>query len=675
MNKYLSALPYIVLFLGVAYVGIKAAKPLSSENEVNYAALGEIPIADAGRFKPLSSLVETSLYIISGRHEVVTEDGKRIPAMRWFVDVFDTTKFHFFSGPAAKYKIFRIENEDILKLLHLPKRPQFFRYSLEEIQTYYDDFERAVDKASELQEKIKERKVIVSQPDRVRAEKILELSEKLTVYSKLLRRIPSPGDEKKPYRILPPQQENQEWQSLVDIDMQVRNFTKEEEEQINNNRLNYVQNILSATGIKDPNQLTPKQQALLKQKLVEYSNNYQLLEIAPNHRADISPLAAELTKIFQLAKEGNPECNSLLKNFKDSYYHTIPERQMFRIKLETILNRTNVFYYVIMLNIWVILLAATSWLVWQEPLRRSAVYLAIFCLVLETIGIVMRIWISGRPPVFNLYSSSIFISAGCGATCLVLEYLFPRALGVFWAGVMGAITNYVAHNILTLSGDPLEVVQAVLDTNFWLAVHVTTVSMGYVATLVSGGLGLIYIARGVFTPGFVKPAQKELTQMIYGTVCFALLLSFFGTVAGGIWADQSWGRFWGWDPKENGAVLVVCWNALILHARWCGMVRSRGLAVLSLMGNMVTVFSWFGTNQLGVGLHSYGFSKDLVELCKWVWLSHLCFIGIGCIPIRYWSSAPHFLSRSANATASSPENKSLTSLDQKEKKRHPQVQV
>jgi len=86
-----------------------------------------------------------------------------------------------------------------------------------------------------------------------------------------------------------------------------------------------------------------------------------------------------------------------------------------------------------------------------------------------------------------------------------------------------------------------------------------------------------------------------------------MLLSFVGTVLGGIWADQSWGRFWGWDPKENGAALVVLINAIILHARWGGMIRAKGIAVLAVAGNIVTAWSWFGTNMLGVGLHAYGF--------------------------------------------------------------------
>ena len=105
--------------------------------------------------------------------------------------------------------------------------------------------------------------------------------------------------------------------------------------------------------------------------------------------------------------------------------------------------------------------------------------------------------------------------------------------------------------------------------------------------------------------------------MVYGIVCFATLFSFVGTVLGGIWADQSWGRFWGWDPKENGALLIVLWNAIILHARWGGLVRERGLMNLAIFGNIVTAFSWFGVNMLGIGLHSYGFMDAAF---KWLML-------------------------------------------------------
>jgi ABC-type transport system involved in cytochrome c biogenesis permease subunit len=294
----------------------------------------------------------------------------------------------------------------------------------------------------------------------------------------------------------------------------------------------------------------------------------------------------------------------------------------------------------------------------------------------------------------------------------------------------------VAHH-LGGSGDTMEVMQAVLDTNFWLATHVTTVTLGYTATFVAGFLATAFIFRmlattvrkyytdtvapkgreavlfvlavlgwvaiptlllvGVFcglwvlwsggevlslavafvlslplwmaaavyaflvlqrrfaaAPAETKAGElpplvgvldalaltqessKGLAGMIYGVVCFATLLSFVGTVLGGIWADQSWGRFWGWDPKENGALLIVVMNALVLHARWGGMIRERGLAVLAIVGNMVTAWSWFGTNQLGVGLHAYGFNNSLALGCSIFWVSQLGLVALGLMPLRFW---------------------------------------
>src|SRR5262249_18741253 len=148
------------------------------------------------------------------------------------------------------------------------------------------------------------------------------------------------------------------------------------------------------------------------------------------------------------------------------------------------------------------------------------------------------------------------------------------------------------------------------DTNFWLATHVTCVTLGYTATFVAGVFAIVYVIRGGFPTPMDRAPAKSPRQMVYGTPCFATLFTLVGTVLGGIWADQSWGRFWGWDPKENGALLIVIMNALILHARWGGMVKERGMAVLAIAGNMVTAWSWFGTNQLGVGLHAYGFNNQ-----------------------------------------------------------------
>jgi ABC-type transport system involved in cytochrome c biogenesis permease subunit len=245
--------------------------------------------------------------------------------------------------------------------------------------------------------------------------------------------------------------------------------------------------------------------------------------------------------------------------------------------------------------------------------------------------------LEGRPPVTNLYSSAIFIGWGSVILGLILERFHRNGIGLAVASAIGFVTLIIAHN-LALGGDTMEMMQAVLDTNFWLATHVVVITLGYAATFVAGFLALLYILRGVFTTTLDRATAKSLSRMVYGIVCFATLFSFVGTVLGGIWADQSWGRFWGWDPKENGALMIVIWNALILHARWGGLVKERGLMNLVIFGNVVTAWSWFGVNMLGIGLHSYGFMA-----AAFLWL--MAFIGsqiiimlIGGLPLRFWRS-------------------------------------
>jgi ABC-type transport system involved in cytochrome c biogenesis permease subunit len=219
----------------------------------------------------------------------------------------------------------------------------------------------------------------------------------------------------------------------------------------------------------------------------------------------------------------------------------------------------------------------------------------------------------------------------------VLEWIYRNAIGSVAAGAIGFSTLLIAHH-LALGGDTLEMMRAVLDTNLWLATHVVTVTTGYAATFLAGFLAIIYIGRGVLTRSLDKPTADSLARMVYGVVCFATLFSFVGTVLGGIWADQSWGRFWGWDPKENGALLIVMWNAIILHARWGGMIKQRGLMCLAVAGNIFTSWSWFGTNMLGVGLHSYGFTDAAFWALSIFVVSQAAIILLANLPLDKWRS-------------------------------------
>jgi ABC-type transport system involved in cytochrome c biogenesis permease subunit len=276
-------------------------------------------------------------------------------------------------------------------------------------------------------------------------------------------------------------------------------------------------------------------------------------------------------------------------------------------------------------------------MVWPSELGRVAFWLTVLALILTTSGILTRMWLEGRPPVTNLYSSALFVGWIAVVFCVALEFFFRNAIGTAAAGLIGFCTLLIAY-YLSLGGDTLEMMRAVLDSNFWLGTHVVTVVAGYGATFLAGFLALIYIVRGTLTRSLDKGTADILARMVYGIVCFATLFSLIGTILGGIWADQSWGRFWGWDPKENGALIIVIWNAIILHARWGGLIRQRGLMCLAVFGNIVTSWSWFGVNMLGVGLHSYGFMDSaFVGLIAFV-ISQLGFIALANLPLEKWRS-------------------------------------
>jgi len=279
----------------------------------------------------------------------------------------------------------------------------------------------------------------------------------------------------------------------------------------------------------------------------------------------------------------------------------------------------------------VFLLVFFSWLAAPRFFNRTAFLLLVLGFAVHTGGLVARMVLQGRPPVTNLYSSAIFVGWAAVLLGIVLERFYRNGIGSLVSAVIGFLTLIIAQH-LSSEGDTLEMMRAVLDSNFWLATHVVCVTIGYSSTFLAGFLAILYVVRRLFDSGWTDEDAEDLERMVYGVVCFSLLFSFLGTILGGIWADQSWGRFWGWDPKENGALMIVLWNAFILHARVGGLAKPRSVMVMAIFGNVVTAFSWFGVNMLGIGLHSYGFMEK-----AFVWLVifaaiQAVFIMMGLLP-------------------------------------------
>jgi ABC-type transport system involved in cytochrome c biogenesis permease subunit len=299
-------------------------------------------------------------------------------------------------------------------------------------------------------------------------------------------------------------------------------------------------------------------------------------------------------------------------------------RQLKLLKTEVQYNLADAFYRSELLYGLAFLVALVSVAFRGKWLYRVALALVVLALIPHTYGIIARMAIMGRPPVTNLYATFIFVSWVCVAIGLAVEYLQRNRLGLITASSMGLALLMTSARFAS-DGDTMGVMVAVLDSNFWLATHVVTISIGYAGCCAAGLLGHIYLLQALRRePG--DPALKETDQAIYGAQAFGLIFSFLGTMLGGIWADQSWGRFWGWDPKENGALVIVLWAAILFHARLGRMIGARGFAAGSVLGVIGVLCAWLGVNLLGVGLHSYGFTSGLARSLGIACLAEVIFV-------------------------------------------------
>ncbi len=214
----------------------------------------------------------------------------------------------------------------------------------------------------------------------------------------------------------------------------------------------------------------------------------------------------------------------------------------------------------------------------------------------HALALAVRMLILQRPPVSNLYESLLFVSLLLLIAGTFLGWRQQKPWLLQASAAMGILLLLVSQTLLS-GQEQLPVVMAVLNTDFWLATHVICITSGYAASVLVSLLAHYALWN------------RQDSLRLQGYVLVALLLTAVGTLLGGIWADQSWGRFWGWDPKENGALLIVLWLIWLLHGRLAGQIRERWyLAGMAYLGVIVSL-AWFGVNLLSVGLHSYGFTE------------------------------------------------------------------
>ena len=322
-----------------------------------------------------------------------------------------------------------------------------------------------------------------------------------------------------------------------------------------------------------------------------------------------------LEDVVRADPESEADFRSAFSKFKERVVNRAEKRgEMDHIAMEVTYFKRDYFLNAMVLYIIGTLCALTMWGLGQGWTGKIA-YWATFLFTglaaaISTLAIVQRCLIMERPPVGNLYDTVIFIGTTAVIFALLIEWMSRKRFALGLAPILGTALIILARRYeVGDAADHMDPLVAVLDSNFWLATHVITISLGYSAGLLAATLSCVYVLmRGLDLDGGDKDLRRSLTKAVYGSICLTVFLSLVGTVLGGIWANYSWGRFWGWDPKENGALMIVLWTLAILHARLGGIIKDWGLHLASMFTACVVAFSWWHVNFLGVGLHNYGFT-------------------------------------------------------------------
>ena len=297
------------------------------------------------------------------------------------------------------------------------------------------------------------------------------------------------------------------------------------------------------------------------------------------------------------------------------------------MKREVHNNRINFFSKSLIFYLCSFIILGASWILRYSFLRILSLGVICIGFSLHVFGIINRMIIMQRPPVSTLYESIIFVAFVLVLISIVFELIKKDSLGLFVGTVGGIVLHFIGLKYAA-DGDTLGMLVAVLNSNFWLSIHVTTITFGYGVSLVAGLMGHVYLIRA-FLFGIKDKSLKTIYNNVYGLTLIALFFTLFGTILGGIWADQSWGRFWGWDPKENGALLIVMWHLMVLHLRISGLSKPIDFVFFASLVNIIVALAWFGVNLLSVGLHSYGFTDNVAfNLFTYIGIELLFCIGL-----------------------------------------------
>lgn len=618
-----NALPIVVAFaflLVVLPASGQTATPTQGSAPVKrpwdkslVSEFSRLGVQEGGRVKPIDTFAGFKLLKFNGRRKCRDLVEHSMGPSEWLLDCL------FYPEDAKQYKTFRVDNSDVLVALGLPFEKKRARYS-------YQDLAPAREKlfafAHDLTAKPAEQRTVVESQALNLADNLAEF-ESLIDYLEFARHaynieaIPVlasvfPGQTKvKLSEILT---KGPEFIQAI----RALHAGKTPEQASTNPEMKAVEKLLTevddTAGIATAMRLFPPSPG---SENTEWLTPKDVVETAFGAGTPLpqqSVWVAALEKLVSLREDAGA-FDAEFATFSKSLVDAATARGEYaKVPMEVVFYRAQFFYYGLMLFTFAFLLVAFLWLKPGSRLLSSSAMLAILAgLVLLTAGITMRCIIRGRPPVTTLYETILFVTLVAVAVSVFIEFVNRQRVALALAAVLGTLGMFIANKYEVREGvDTMPSMVAVLDTNFWLATHVTTITIGYGAGFLAAALAHVWVFGKLL--GFRKKEPTfypQLSKLVYGVLCFSLVFSIIGTVLGGIWANESWGRFWGWDPKENGALMIVLWQLAVLHARRGGWIRNAATNLAAIFGGIVVAFSWFGVNMLGVGLHSYGFTTGV----------------------------------------------------------------
>ena len=565
--------------------------------------VSDIPIQEGGRIKPLDSFARNQSLAFYGKRKIKHEN---LSAIDWLLNLFTHPE------KGLDQKVFNLRNPEVVNALGLTWTNNFHKYSYNEL---FPGIEKQLPLIREIFEKKEvDRDVFESQ--------LVEIYQNVMKFREIVSSLSC---------LLP-------LFSVYDSDL-ASSLHVEPGQLISYAHVMSHRGSLFETSqgiITKPESewsISEKEIALLLYNLQQTSSDdfAKALKIIPPSKSDSSGLWLSPWELFDgrliephqdkiikslesylLARfENNIENQNIaLSSYKTGLISHVGKKVDFSIlSKERWLNEADLFTNSLVFYLLGFILLGISWMIKPIIFINVAFCSIIIGFCLHTLGIYLRMVIMSRPPISTLYETVIFVGVVIVLISLIIEYIRKDGLGIFIGSISGSLLHYVGFGYAA-DGDTLEMLVAVLNSNFWLATHVTTIILGYGTSLMAGLIGHIYLIEKIRVPKD-SVRLKSIYNNMFGVTLIALFFTLFGTILGGIWADQSWGRFWGWDPKENGALLIVLWQLMMVHMRLSGLAKPDKFALGMVLNNIVVIMAWFGVNLLSIGLHSYGFASGI----------------------------------------------------------------